>query len=321
MEHIEPLVSVVIPTRNRPDLVVRSVNSALAQSFNAIEIIIVVDGFDEATLQMLQQIDDSRVRVLTLPVPLGAGGARNAGVNEARSQWIAFLDDDDEWFPRKLEIQIQTAHQSRHHYPIISCRLIARSETGDLVWPRRYPRPNEPLSEYLFCQSSFFGGEGFIAMPSILAMKELFQIVPFRGDIMAHIDWDWFLRANKIEGVGVEFVTKDEPLLIWYMEGNRSRISNRTDWRNSLSWVEANRHLLTPRAFSSFIMIQVSVHAARGREWKAFWLLLRKAYRNGNPSLTDILAHIIIWLIPRKVRTKMVIFFDRIRCSRVSKHS
>ncbi len=284
IESIEPLVSVVIPTRNRPDLVVRAINSVLTQTCDAIEVIVVIDGPDEATLQVLRKIGDSRVRVLMLIEHLGAGGARNAGAKEARSHWVAFLDDD-EWFPQKLEIQLQTARQSRHHYSIISCRMIARSDSGNLIWPRRYPRPNEPLSEYLFCQSSFFGGEGFVAMSSILAMKELFQIVPFRGDILAHIDWDWLLRASKIEGVGVEFVTQDKPLLICYTEGNRSRISNGTDWRNSLSWVDSNRQLLTPRAFSSFIMIQVSVHAARVREWKAFWLLPRKAYQNGKPSL------------------------------------
>ena len=115
----EPIVSVVIPTLNRPHLVVRAVRSALAQTLDAIEVIIVVDGPDEVTIQVLRQIDDARVRVKPLPLHVGLGKARNAGVEEARSRWVAFLDDDDEWFPQKLEAQLHTAQQSAYRCPIV----------------------------------------------------------------------------------------------------------------------------------------------------------------------------------------------------------
>lgn len=313
MERIEPLISVVIPTRNRPNLVIRAIRSVLTQTCKAIEVIVVIDGPNEETWQVLRKIDDSRVRVLTLPENLGIGGARNAGAKEARSHWVAYLDDDDEWFPQKLEIQLQTAQQSHHPYPIISCRLITRSESGDLIWPRRYPRPNEPLSEYLFCQSNIFGGEGIIIPSTILTMKGLLQKVPFKRGLKTHDDWDWLLRASTTEGVSVEFVSCPEPLVIWNMEKNRPRISNTKDWRYSLSWVRANRHLFTRRAYVSFIMTQVSLIAAPLRDWKAFWLLIREAYRNGKPSMIDLLAHLIIWIVPLKVRRQMTGFIDRRR--------
>jgi glycosyltransferase involved in cell wall biosynthesis len=321
MKRTEPLVSVIIPTRNRPNLVVRAVGSVLAQTLDAIEVIVIIDGPDETTLEMLRLIDDPRLRVQTLPVHLGAGGARNAGVAASRSQWIAFLDDDDEWFPKKLELQYEASQRSHHPYPIISCRLISRNESGDLIWPRRYPRPNEPLSEYLFCQSSLFGGEGLVPTPTILTLKELLQKVPFRGDLQAHEDWDWLLRASTLEGVRVEFLSDPAPLVIWHMEDNRRRISTTIGWRYSLSWVQTNRYLLTPRAYPSFIMTQVSLTAAQVKEWKAFWFLLWEAYRNGKPSVIDILAHTVIWLIPKKVRTRLVRLFDRMRGSRGLKHS
>jgi len=97
MKATEPLVSVVIPTRNRPHLVTRAVHSALTQSLHKIEVIVVIDGPDESTLHILDQIDDPRLKVSMLPQHLGLSDARNTGVREARSQWIAFLDDDDEW--------------------------------------------------------------------------------------------------------------------------------------------------------------------------------------------------------------------------------
>ena len=177
MRNGEPIVSVVIPTLNRPRLVVRAVRSALVQTLDAIEVIIVVDGPDEATVQVLRHIDDARVRVKPLPLHVGLGEARNAGVGEARSRWVAFLDDDDEWFPQKLEAQLQTAQQSAYRRPIVSCRLVVRTEIGDVVWPRRFPRPNESMSEYLFCRTSVFFGEGIIGANTIFAMKELLQTV------------------------------------------------------------------------------------------------------------------------------------------------
>jgi len=318
MERTEPLVSVIIPTRNRPNLVVRAVGSVLAQTLDAIEVVAVIDGPDEATLQALREIDDPRLRVQMLPTRLGGGGARNAGVAVSRSQWVAFLDDDDEWFPKKLELQYEASQRSHHPYPIISCRLIARSESGDLIWPRRYPRPNEPLSEYLFCQSGLFG-EGLVQTSTILTLKELLQKVPFRSDLQRLEDWDWLLRASPLEGVRVEFLPKPDPLVIWHVEDNRIRLSTAVGWRYTLSWVQTNRHLLTPRAYASFIMTQVSSDAAREKAWRTFWFLLVEACRNGKPSIINILAHTVIWLIPKKVRTRLVRLFDRIRGSRVLK--
>jgi hypothetical protein len=150
-------------------------------------------------------------------------------------------------------------------------------------------------------------------------LRELLQKVPFRSDLQAHEDWDWLLRASTLEGVRVEFLSDPAPLVIWHKEDNRRRISTAIGWRYSLSWVQTNRHLLTLRAYTSFIMTQVSSGAAQEKAWKAFWFLLWEACRNGKPSIIDILAHTVIWLIPKKVRTRLVRLFDRMRGSRVLK--
>jgi len=311
MERTKPLVSVVIPTRDRPHLVVRAVRSALAQTFDPIEVIVVIDGPDEATFQMLRQIDDSRLRVRTLPARLGGGDARNAGVTEAWSQWIALLDDDDEWFPHKLQVQLQSAEQSCHRYPLISCRLIARSEGGDLVWPRRYPKPGEILSEYLFCQRSLLAGEGLVLPSTILTTRDLLLKIPFGSGLTRHHDVDWLLRASTLEGFALEFVPTSEPLVIWHIEENRKRISNTTDWHYSLSWIQANRHLVTSRAYASFLMTWASLPAARGRDWKAFWSLPWEACHHGKLKMIDALAHLVIWLIPSGVRCRIAVFLEK----------
>ena len=83
-----PLVSAVIPTRNRPLLVCRAVRSALDQTFGAIEVVVVVDGPDPETEKALNSIADSRLRMIALPNNVGGGEARNVGVRAAKGNTL-----------------------------------------------------------------------------------------------------------------------------------------------------------------------------------------------------------------------------------------
>jgi glycosyltransferase involved in cell wall biosynthesis len=306
-----PLVSVIIPTLHRPQLVLRAIKGVLLQTLREIEVIVVVDGPDPEALEALGSIADPRLRVKALPASIGCPAARNMGVAESQSRWIAFLDDDDEWFPEKLAIQLQTAEQSLNPNPIVSCRFIARNEEGDLLWPRRTPAVNEPISEYVFCQRGLRGGEGLVLPSTFLVSRDLLLRVPFRADLPRHNDVDWLLRATSASGANVLFVSHPEPLAIWNMDTNRARISNTADLRYSLCWIEENRGLVTPRAYASFVLIWASSTAARGRGWKAFWMLPWKALRRGQPRAMDFLAHLLIWLVPRNFRSRISVLLNK----------
>ena len=145
----------------------------------------------------------------------------------------------------------------------------------------------------------------------ILTKKELLQKVPFTNGLQRHQDTDWLLRAGCMEGVHVEFVSTLAPLAIWNIEENRRRLSNTSDWSYSLSWAQANRSLFTLRAYACFVLTYVSVVAARGRDWKAFFLLISEAYRRGKLSFNDLLVHLIIWFIPQKVRRRLTPLFRK----------
>jgi hypothetical protein len=181
---------------------------------------------------------------------------------------------------------------------------------GDFIWPRRFPESNEPLSEYLFCRKTPFWDEGLIQTSTIFTIKELLLKTPFRSGLRRHEDIDWLLRASTLEGVEVEFIPGPSPMVIWHVEENRDRISNRTDWDYSLSWIQENRHLVTPRAYSSFVMLWLSASAVKRGDRKAFLLLLREAYAHGKPTLRDTLLYLGIWLIPRGVRRRVANFFE-----------
>ena len=286
-----PLVTVVVPTAGRPQLVARAVRSALAQSLRAIEVVVVVDGPDAATSAVLARIDDPRLRTIELPERLGVGGARNAGVDAARAAWVALLDDDDEWLPQKLALQLATARASAAALPVVSCRFVARGEHGDAVLPRRFPLHGEPLSEYLFCQRGLLGGEGLVLPSTVVAPTALLRKVRFRHARLPHEGSDWLLRAIREPGAGVEFVPTREPLAIFHGEESRERMSNASDWRASLAWADASRDLLTPRAHAAFVLTRASLEARRGGHWPAFLLLVREAFRRGRPTAATLAAH------------------------------
>ena len=94
-----PRVSVVILTRNRPQMVLRAVSDALAQTLRDLEVIVVIDGPDEATATALAGVNDRRLRVVQHDRNRGISAARNTGFYEACGDYVALQDDDDEWQP------------------------------------------------------------------------------------------------------------------------------------------------------------------------------------------------------------------------------
>ena len=101
-----PILSVVIPTRNRAYLVGEAIESALNQRPGQVEVIVVDDGSTDDTAKVVTEKFGSQVRLLRTPDRSGAGAARNAGLRVASGELVAFLDDDDLWLPGKLDAEL-----------------------------------------------------------------------------------------------------------------------------------------------------------------------------------------------------------------------
>lgn len=101
-----PVLSVVIPTRNRAYLVSEAIESALNQRPGHVEVIVVDDGSTDDTAKVVTDNFGSRIRLLHTSERRGVGAARNAGLRVARGEFIAFLDDDDLWLPGKLDAEL-----------------------------------------------------------------------------------------------------------------------------------------------------------------------------------------------------------------------
>ncbi len=104
VDNTQQTVSVIIPTRNRVEVLPRALESILAQTRKADEIIVVDDGSTDDTLRDVSCRYGRQVRILTSPGS-GVSAARNHGVRCAKGAWLAFLDSDDAWLPQKLERQ------------------------------------------------------------------------------------------------------------------------------------------------------------------------------------------------------------------------
>jgi glycosyltransferase involved in cell wall biosynthesis len=194
-------VSVVIPTRNRTEMLLAAVRSALSQAMPPAEVIVVIDGPETArtapscspgcgTAAALRGLEDGRVRILELPEAVGGAEARNYGVRAATSAWIAFLDDDDLWLPEKLAVQMEIAALFREDADVVlSCRVIARSPTGEEIWPRRIYAPSQTMGEYLFCRQGLRYGDALLQTSTLVAPRRLLMREPFRKGLKKHQDW------------------------------------------------------------------------------------------------------------------------------------
>ncbi|MFD2542148.1 glycosyltransferase family 2 protein [Lacinutrix gracilariae] len=97
-----PLFSIIIPLYNKENFIVKTVQSALKQNFKDFELIIVNDGSTDASIERLNSLTDSRIKIFTIKNQ-GVSHARNYGIEKANADYIAFLDADDLWLPNHLE--------------------------------------------------------------------------------------------------------------------------------------------------------------------------------------------------------------------------
>ena len=283
-----PSVTAVIPTVCRPFLLQRAIRSAANQTQPPAEIVVVVDGADEETLAMLRHSPLPAVRSISFLEKVGSAEARNIAIRSAHGDWIAFLDDDDEWFPDKLERQSQAALGSSLKYPIVFSRVTVRTPSGDFIMPRRGPRQQETICDYLFRRRTIFPGEVLLQSSNLFAPRALFMEVPLRLGQRKWDDVDWLLRAQQIDGAGLEFIP--EVLSIWHSEDSRRpTMSGSLDWKYLFDWAVSNRTLFSPQAYSGVMLVRIAQEAARERASRFVWPILMQALRHGSPDLGQLL--------------------------------
>ena len=248
-----PLVSAIIPTYNYGRFVVEAVESALAQTYSPVEVVVVDDGSTDDTAERLRPYR-ARIRYL-YQENRGLSGARNAGIRAARGEYVALLDSDDTWKPEKIAAQMSLV--SAKGYPAVVCRT---------SWPKG-------AAEELGFEDCFFSGPGFGS--TALMRKSLFnEVGEFDETLRSVEDRDMMLRLTRgRRKIGVlvgDYVT------IRHHPGNMSK-NAATMERNFLrvldkafDWPEARRrYVLKAKARSNACMDCSWVYFVQGDRGKA----------------------------------------------------
>lgn len=218
----QPLVSVIIPTYNRPALLKRAVLSAQEQTYQNLEIIIVDDASNDDTENVVRGFNDNRIKYVKHNTNRGGSAARNTGIETSRGEYIAFLDDDDEWVESKIERQLKDI--SGYDAVLCSTTIVGKARSV-----KRYKKAIVDVKN-LRKGFVFSGGTNII-----LGKSEVLRQVKFDESLNKSQDWDLLIRlAGKFS---VRYV--NEPLVIYHNE-DHERITNKL---LTMPIEEINNHL------------------------------------------------------------------------------
>ena len=207
-----PQVSVIIPTHNRAGLLSAAVQSVLAQTFQDFEIIIVDDCSSDGTRAVVQRFADCRIRYLRHPAARGGGAARNTGIAHALGEIVAFLDDDDEWYPDKLERQLNALRRSEPGTAAVYCgyRIVERA-SGRVRGSMR-PSAAGDLSGELLARNPIGGTSCMVVRKELLD-----RVGGFDERLPSFQDRDLWIRLAR----ETRFSYVQEPLLNYYVHENK----------------------------------------------------------------------------------------------------
>jgi len=181
-------VTVIIPTFNRAHKIARAIASVLYQSFTDYEILVVDDGSEDGTHEVLTRFR-SRVEWITHSKNLGVSAARNTGIRESHSPLIAFLDSDDYWLPDKLAAQVSFFSE---HPEAVACQT-------EEFWVRRGVRVN-PMKKHFKPSGEIFEPslKLCVVSPSAVVVKRslLEEVGVFDEDFPVCEDYDLWLRVS-----------------------------------------------------------------------------------------------------------------------------
>jgi len=214
-----PNVSVIIPTHNRSELIERAIRSVLGQTFSNLECIVVDDCSNDDTVSIVESIDDERLRLIELEENRGASAARNAGIKVASGDYIAFLDDDDEWFPEKLEKQLNLLESCDDSVGLVYCWMDYRDGDGNLVNEYRPTHCGDIFLEVLDKQR--IGNSSTLIAPVAVVN----EVGGFDESLPRGNDGDFIRRIA--QEYDVDYIA--EPLVTSYVEHGHRRISQQDD--------------------------------------------------------------------------------------------
>ena len=196
------MISVVIPTFNRPEKILYSLNSIIHQEYNNIEIIIVDGSSNYLTRDIVKKINDNRISYYKI-INFSASHSRNFGISKSKGDYIAFNDDDDEWDLEKLKKQIAVFEKHNNSDIIVYSSFIKKVGNHERMTPclNVKMKQGNVHNELLL--------RNFIGLPCVILPQHICKKHLFDEELICLEDWDWLIRLSK----EYTFVHIDESLV------------------------------------------------------------------------------------------------------------
>lgn len=285
-------VSVVIPSYQRHEVVVRAVKSALEQTLAPVEVIVSNDGADAEKGRLLAELGDERVRFVEGPRRRSASATRNFGVQQARGDWVALLDDDDVWLPGKLEAQFAALERSALEEAILAGVEVVYADAE-----RRHVRPSGVVPSGVPVSDVLFSGYGGAHTSTLLAPRWAFEKYPFEEELERHEDWSWMLQAGQELGL----VVAPEEVCERHLAPGEG-LSRPGGYPFSRGWYDGHKALMTPRARAAFVANILSRKAAYDRRLGALPWMVGEVARQRGFSRRNLVRLVTPWLVPAGAR-------------------
>ena len=195
-----PTVSGIITTFNRAEYLKKAIKSALSQTYRDFELLILDNSSTDGSEAIIHHFNDSRIRYIKHR-PLNISQTRNLGVYEAKGDFIAFLDDDDEWLPHKLQSEFSLFEKSANDIAMIYGGFIRIDGKGNAFYTHQPSLKGKILKALLSLEDDFTGS----ASNPMIKKSAIESLGGFDESIKTGEDWEFYLRLT--ERYSVAFVS------------------------------------------------------------------------------------------------------------------
>lgn len=283
------MVTVIIPTILRESFF-ESYSSVILQGGIVDEILIGVDlPEDHKELCKLRTFLDNQKVLTNVYISggdKGAGYIRQHLTKLAKSEWIAYLDDDDIFLENKLETQVKAAKNNSAN--VISSRFSYINVCGKITYkyaPKELLTHDIDISDYLFKARSLNLGRNVLETSTLLVNKKCIASTNWNPILKRHQDWDFVLRLSK---AGFKIYHTPEVLSHIRLPSNKG-ISSSNDWQSSLDWFNQNRGLFTEQAAVDFLIGQTLRYSLQSRKIEAIKTTLKSYKTKKIPTVNSII--------------------------------
>jgi glycosyltransferase involved in cell wall biosynthesis len=226
------LASIIIPFYNRIEDTLKAISSALGQTYEHIEVIVVDDGSTNPINDHVI-LDDPRITLVKHPKNMGANAARNTGFKNSTGNWICFLDSDDTWVPNKLQIMIDALNNNLDHS--IGYCGINHVLNGDIIG-KNLPTQSGNIYDQLLSSNIV----GSTSVP-VISRKVMNRIGGFDETLKSAQDWDLWIRIAEKDFL---FLAIPSVLVNYSVPTNANHISHSLNpfWNGRMQFLKKHKH-------------------------------------------------------------------------------